>query len=238
MDVDLDLSRIEEAARTADRAFRDSPQFVSDQLCAALGRNVLVKIETANPVGSFKGRGASFLVRSLPAGSTVVCASSGNFGVALAYAARTRGMGAHVYLSPSVNPAKLATMQGLRATVTVADGDAAKAARARVASHPGCVLANNHPAVAEGAGTIGRTLAPALRCRAGPVTGMATPIPFWSMSSTRRSTSRNRRSTSVMRSLPVQPWLPVAGKVRQLVVFLESDLALYGHLLSRDEFLC
>jgi threonine dehydratase len=32
---------------------------------------VLVKIETANPLGSFKGRGADFLVRSLPAGSTV-----------------------------------------------------------------------------------------------------------------------------------------------------------------------
>jgi threonine dehydratase len=56
----------------------------------ALGRTVLVTIETANPLGSFKGRGADFLVRSLPAGSTVVCASSGNFGVALAYAARSR----------------------------------------------------------------------------------------------------------------------------------------------------
>ncbi len=66
MDIDLDLTRIEEAARTADPVFRDSPQFVSEQLCAALGRNVLIKIETANPLGSFKGRGATFLVRSLP----------------------------------------------------------------------------------------------------------------------------------------------------------------------------
>jgi len=108
MDVDLDLARIEEAARTADPVFRKSPQFVSEQLCTALGRNVLVKIETANPLGSFKGRGAGFLVRSLPPGSTIVCASSGNFGVALAYAARIRGMGAHVYVSPGTNPARLA----------------------------------------------------------------------------------------------------------------------------------
>jgi len=58
-DQDLNLDRIEEAARSADPAFRDSPQFVSEELCAALGRTVLVKIETLNPVGSFKGRGAA-----------------------------------------------------------------------------------------------------------------------------------------------------------------------------------
>jgi hypothetical protein len=66
MDVDLDLARIEEAARIVDPVFCDSPQFVNEQMCAALGRNVLVKVETANPLGSFKGRGADFLLRSLP----------------------------------------------------------------------------------------------------------------------------------------------------------------------------
>lgn len=171
MDVDLDLTRIEEAARTADPVFRDSPQFVSEQLCAALGRNVLVKIETANPLGSFKGRGADFLVRSLPPGSTIVCASSGNFGVALAYAARARGMGAHVYVSPGTNAARLARMQALGAAVSVADGDAAQAARAHAAAQPGCVLANNHPAVAEGAGTIGVEL-----LRAGRLDTVVLPV--------------------------------------------------------------
>jgi threonine dehydratase len=92
--VDIDLARIEEAARVIDPVFRDSPQFTSEQLCAALGREVLVKLEVVNPLGSFKGRGADFLVRSLPSGSTVVRASSDNFGMALAYAARARGMSA------------------------------------------------------------------------------------------------------------------------------------------------
>jgi threonine dehydratase len=41
------------AAQTADPVFRNSPQLVSEQLCTALGRNVLVKIQTANPLGSF-----------------------------------------------------------------------------------------------------------------------------------------------------------------------------------------
>jgi hypothetical protein len=66
MDIDVDLTRIEEAARTVDPVFRDSPQFVSEQLSAELGRTVLVKIETVNPLGSFKGRGAAFLVNALP----------------------------------------------------------------------------------------------------------------------------------------------------------------------------
>lgn len=158
MDADVELSKIEEAAWTIDPAFRDSPQFVSEQLCAALGRNVLVKIETVNPLGSFKGRGAMFLVRSLPSGSSVVCASSGNFGVALAYAAHRRGMDAHIYVSPGISPGRLARMRELGAEVTMDDGDSAQAARAHAASHPGCVLDNNHPAVAAGAGTIGMEL--------------------------------------------------------------------------------
>jgi threonine dehydratase len=171
MDIDLDLAAIEEAARIVDQVFHDSPQFVCEQLWAALGRTVLVKIETANPLGSFMGRGADFLVRSLPAGSTVVCASSGNFGVALAYAARSRGMGVQVYVSPGVNPARRARMESLSATVSVAGDVAARAARAHAAAHPGCMLANNHPAVAEGAGTIGREL-----LRAGRLDAVVLPV--------------------------------------------------------------
>lgn len=153
MDTDLELARIEEATRVVDPAFRDSPQFASEQLSSALGRDVLVKIETLNPLGSFKGRGADFLMASLPRGATVVCASSGNFGVALAYAARARHANVRVYVSPGTDPARLARMQHLGAETAVA-GDPAQAARAHAATYPGCVLANNHPAVAEGAGTI------------------------------------------------------------------------------------
>jgi threonine dehydratase len=171
MDVDLDLARIGEAARVVDPVFRNSPQFVSEQLCAALGRSVLVKLETANPLGSFKGRGADFFVRSLPPGHTVVCASSGNFGQALAYAARARGVAVHVYVSASIDAAVLARMQSLGAQITVAEGDPAQSARAHAAAHPDCVLANNQPAVAEGAGTIGVEL-----LRAGHLDTVVLPV--------------------------------------------------------------
>jgi threonine dehydratase len=135
--LDLDLARIEEAARVVDPAFRDSPQFVSQQLSAALRRTVLVKVETLNPLGSFKGRGADFLLRSLRPGGTVVCASSGNFGHALAYAARSWGMRVHVYVSPDINPAKLAKIENLGARVHVISGDPAQAARAHADVRPG-----------------------------------------------------------------------------------------------------
>jgi threonine dehydratase len=93
-------------------------------------RKVLVKLEVANPLGSFKGRGADFLVRSLPPGSTVAGASSGNFGVALAYAARARGMSAHVFISPDIRPARLA------AVLTGIDPDPAVAGRAPLSLSP------------------------------------------------------------------------------------------------------
>jgi hypothetical protein len=37
MDIDLDLAAIEEAARIVDPVFRDSPQFICEQLCARSG---------------------------------------------------------------------------------------------------------------------------------------------------------------------------------------------------------
>jgi hypothetical protein len=63
-----------------------TPQYADAQLCAALGRNVVVKVEMANPLRSFKGRGAEFLMARLDAGSdrpTVVCSSTGNFAQAM-----------------------------------------------------------------------------------------------------------------------------------------------------------
>jgi threonine dehydratase len=108
--MDLSVEHIKEAAQVIDPVFRDSPQFVDDQLSARLGRRVLVKVETLNPLRSFKGRGALFLAHRLDAGLALVCSSTGNFGQAITYAARTRSMVAHVFVPQDVNPAKLATV--------------------------------------------------------------------------------------------------------------------------------
>ena len=55
--MDLSLDRIAEASRTVDPAFLRTPQYADALLDAAVGRHVTVKVETANPLRSFKGRG-------------------------------------------------------------------------------------------------------------------------------------------------------------------------------------
>jgi threonine dehydratase len=53
----LSLERIEDAAQIIDPVFLRSPQFVSESLGEMLGVQLLLKIETMNPIRSFKGRG-------------------------------------------------------------------------------------------------------------------------------------------------------------------------------------
>jgi threonine dehydratase len=161
--TDLKLENIEEAARVIDLVFLNSPQFEDEQLCSALGRRVVVKVETANPIRSFKGRGASYLFRKLDPSKRVICASAGNFGQAVAYAGRGRGMGVEVFVPTDVNPIKVARMESFGAKVTIsgADFDAAKQnARHEAAAKSDSVFVEDgeDPAISEGAGTIGREL--------------------------------------------------------------------------------
>jgi threonine dehydratase len=174
--MDLSVERIKEAARVIDPVFRDSPQFVDEQLSASLGRRVLVKVETLNPLRSFKGRGALFLAHRLDAGLELACSSTGNFGQAIAYAARTRGMAAHVFVPEDVNPAKLDRLYALGAVVRVSGRDvqeAKLAARAYAGSRAACLFVEDgkDPEISEGAGTIGVEL-----LRAEPVDTVVLPV--------------------------------------------------------------
>lgn len=74
------LERIEYAARCIDPVFLHTPQFVSEPLSGEIGTRVALKIEILNPIRSFKGRGADFLVSQLKDDARLVCASAGNFG--------------------------------------------------------------------------------------------------------------------------------------------------------------
>ncbi|GAB3474819.1 threonine ammonia-lyase [Amycolatopsis cihanbeyliensis] len=160
VDLDLDPARIAEAATAIDPVFLNTPQFVDEQLCAALGRTVLVKVETLNPIRSFKARGAEWLLAGLAADADLVCASSGNFGQAIAYAAGRRGMTAEVFVPVHVNQGKLARMRSLGSVVHQVEGDIREAARDYARQRPGRIFVEDgrEPAVAEGAGTIGMEL--------------------------------------------------------------------------------
>lgn len=158
----LSLENIAEAARCIDPVFLHTPQFLSEGLSARLGLELTLKLETANPIGSFKGRGASFFVQRMAASGAaapMVCASAGNFGQALAYACRVHGIPLTVFASVHANPLKVAKMRGFGAQVLQEgeDFDAAKFASARWAQEKGHRLVEDgrEREIAEGAGSIG-----------------------------------------------------------------------------------
>jgi threonine dehydratase len=159
--VDLDPTRIAAARTVIEPVFQRSPQYVDRQLSHELGRTVLIKDETRNPVRSFKGRGACFLVASLPTASHVVCTSSGNFGQAIAYACQSRGLRCTVFLGDDANPIATERIRGLGAAarIVLPARDRAPAARSFAESEGGILVEDaRDPASAEGAGTIGLEL--------------------------------------------------------------------------------
>ncbi len=160
----LSLARIEEAAGVIDPEFRQTPQFVAESLSERLGMRLLVKVECVNPIRSFKGRGADFLLHtSGGTDETLVAASAGNFGQGLAYAARARGRRVVIFAATTANPLKVEQMRRLGADVRLAgaDFDAAKAAARTFARASGgrFIEDGREPAIAEGAGTIAVELA-------------------------------------------------------------------------------
>ena len=150
---------IAEAARHIDPVFLNTPQFIADSLGAELGCRLTVKVETVNPIRSFKGRGAEYFVSTLaPDSAARVCASAGNFGQGMAWATRRRGLALDVFASTRANPLKVARMRALGATVRQEgdDFDAAKDAAREWAERGGrrYVEDGREPAIAVGAATI------------------------------------------------------------------------------------
>jgi threonine dehydratase len=158
----LSLDRIEQAATLIDPVFLDSPQFRAETLEPGLGCRLVVKVETLNPIRSFKGRGAEYLAASLEGRPHLVCTTAGNFGQGMAFAARKRGLALTVFTSLHANPLKVVRMRALGAAVRQVgeDFDAAHVAAQTFAAEAGARLVEDgrDPAIGEGAGTIGREL--------------------------------------------------------------------------------
>jgi threonine dehydratase len=92
--VRLDLQRIRDAVTSIDPVFLRTPQFESVPLNEAMGCSVTLKVETLNPVRSFKGRGTETVMSALSRegrDASAVCASAGNLGQALATAVHAAG---------------------------------------------------------------------------------------------------------------------------------------------------
>ncbi|MBF9130855.1 pyridoxal-phosphate dependent enzyme [Plantactinospora sp. S1510] len=163
----LDLDRIRAARRVIDPIFLDTPLYQCDALGRRLGCTVSIKLETANPVRSFKGRGTE-LVASLLTGqgrTAAVCASAGNLGQALGWSGHRRGLDVTVVASRRAPAAKLGRIRALGAALELVDGDFEQA-RERAASiaqqrRVRLIEDSRDIETCEGAATIGLELASA-----------------------------------------------------------------------------
>ncbi|MBT9383779.1 hydroxyectoine utilization dehydratase EutB [Pseudooceanicola sp. CBS1P-1] len=152
-----DLSDVLAAARVI-RGQADATPMVPSALSARLGCDLWLKLETCQPTGAFKLRGALNAVAGLGAVPGVICCSTGNHGRALAHAARARGLRAVVCMSSLVPQAKVDGIRALGAEVVIHghSQDEAQAESARRARVEGLVEVPpfDDPRVIAGQGTI------------------------------------------------------------------------------------
>ena len=180
---DLEPATIRTAAETIDPVFRHTPQFVHDGLSARLGAAVVVKVETVNPIRSFKGRGTWVAIHGLVGegrigpSRAVVVASAGNFGQGVAYAARDVGVQSVVFASRHANRAKIARMRALGATVIEVgeDFDDARIASERYAvDHAAELLVDgDDPRISTGAASLALEVTDAIEAGSLPPLAVA-----------------------------------------------------------------
>lgn len=147
------------AASRIDRLFTNTPLIEQQSANEALGLRLFAKVETLNPIRSFKGRGTDWWLANQPPGSDpIVSASAGNFGQGLAHAGAKRGRPVVIYAATTANPGKIEAMRRLGAEVRLVgeDFDAAKAAGRAFAEENGYAFVEDGALceIAEGAGTI------------------------------------------------------------------------------------
>lgn len=143
---------------------RRTPVEYSHVLSEASGANVYLKLENLQTTGSFKLRGATNALLSLDDGTaSVVAASSGNHGMAVAHAARIAGLDALIFVPEAAAPSKVEAIEALGAEIRRVEGDpvlAETAARQHARENGLPYLSPyNDPRVVAGQGTIGVELA-------------------------------------------------------------------------------
>ena len=148
---------------------RATPVLALEPGALGLRGRLTLKLEVHQHAGSFKARGA--LHRLLAAGAgpatTVVAASGGNHGVAVAWAASRLGATAEIFIPSVTAPAKSARLAAFGVDVRVVGdeyAEAAEAAASRMAELAAAgteameVHPSDHPDVVAGAGTLAREL--------------------------------------------------------------------------------
>ena len=113
------LTEIESITGFIDSVVPPTPQFSWPLVNARAGHELWVKHENHTPIGSFKVRGAlqyfARLVVREPAVRGVIAATRGNYGQAVAFAARRHGLRATIVVPHGNSPEKNTAMRGLGA---------------------------------------------------------------------------------------------------------------------------
>ena len=108
------LSEIEEAEKKLRKYFPPTPLEYSKSISDLIGRETHLKLETALPIHVFKLRGAlnKFLSEPDPElKKGVITASSGNHGLAIAFASRLFGVDATICVPANANPQKVKAIE-------------------------------------------------------------------------------------------------------------------------------
>lgn len=113
-----------------------------------------LKLETLQPTGSFKVRGALAALTALDPGEPVVTASAGNAGLALAWAAAELGWEATIVVAETASPAKIAGIRRFPATLVLHGADYDAAERYGLSLPGRYVSPYNDREVIAGAGTV------------------------------------------------------------------------------------
>ncbi|MFI5554613.1 threonine/serine dehydratase [Streptomyces sp. NPDC051738] len=164
LETRLDTDRIRAARQVIDPVFLDTPLYRCEALESGLGCAVSIKLETANPVRSFKARGTEVVASLLAdqASRAAVCASAGNLGQALAWSGRGRGLDITVVASRFATRAKLDRIRAWGAGLELVDGDheTARERAAAIARYDDIRLVEDSLDIetCEGAATIGLEL--------------------------------------------------------------------------------
>jgi threonine dehydratase len=113
-----------------------------------------LKLESLQPTGSFKVRGALAALTALEPGTKVVTASAGNHGLAVAWAAQRLGLDATIVVAETASSAKIEGIRRFPATLVVHGADYDEAERYGLSLEGTYVSPYNDRNVIAGAGTV------------------------------------------------------------------------------------
>lgn len=154
----LDPDRIAQAAAALPRWFVGTPQYRSESLSKLLDVEVILKVETVNPTGTVASRGAEWWFECRREAHRVVCPSVDDFGTAMAYAGRSRGIEVELFGPIDADPRKVELLRhrGTMVRLDGRDGDEARTEARRYADVVDGLFVDDgdHLELAEGAATL------------------------------------------------------------------------------------